>query len=258
LSSNSQEKTDHEDRALAALVRALSGTGHQARVASHPDRDNSVSLTVDALVDLDGTQWAVDHCLLSRDDRIPGARQGTEKRLQEPLEAIARQTGVALSVTYQPHAGPDTAAYCETILDMARAVAVDGQTRYRDDGCTSVAVWPHAPAGEVGLSPFLTMTRDARLSNQIEEGIGPALDRKLAGQLRRAKDAGYPVMLLLDGAPRPGSLNDTIWMTAHPATVRAAVQPHLEAHPGVIDLVWWVPWQADVAQLVAGELPSPA
>lgn len=252
--NSNQEKTDHEDRALAALVRALVDRGHHVQVVGHPDRVAADPLTVDALVEVDGVLWAVDHCLLSRDGRIPGARQVTEKGLQEQLEAVAASTGIALSVSYKPQTKAEVTSYVAKVVDMARAVAADGVARY-DDGHTSVALLPHAEPGEVALSAFLTMTGDAQLSHQIEEGIGKALDKKLTRQLKNAKDLGYPVMLLLDGSPRPGIANDTIWATAHPETVRAAVQPHLHAHPSIVDLLWWIPWGAETAQLVVGELP---
>jgi hypothetical protein len=254
-STSQREKEDHEDRALNTLIRTLAGLGHDALIVTHPDRDPSHPLTVDALLNIDGTEWAVDHFLLSRDNRIPGARRSTEKRLRPALETIARAAGIALSISYRPHAGSDAAVYCASVIDLARAAAADGRTRYAGDGCTRTGVWPHAPVGAVGLSPFLTVTGDAKLSHQIDEGVGATLEKKLTGQLRRAKETGYPVMLLLDGTPRPGVANDTIWMTAHPNTVRAAVKPHLDSHPGTVEVVWWVPWQANSAQLVLGSLP---
>lgn len=246
-------KTDHEDRALDALVAALVAMGHDAAVTAHPDRDPSDQLTVDAIVTVDGTPWAVDHILLSRDDRIPGARATGEKRLQRPLEAIAADAGLAMSISYQPRTGPDAAAYYDSVLEMAKAAAVDGDNRHAGDGFTMVQIMHNSPPGMVSLTSFLTMTGNPLVSQQIEEGIGRALDKKLTKQLRRAKDAGYPVMLLLDSAPRPGSHNDTVWMAGHPATVLAAVQPHLDAHPGVVDQVWWIPLNADGAQLIAGD-----
>ncbi|TJZ99355.1 hypothetical protein [Actinacidiphila oryziradicis] len=248
-------KTAHEDRALDALVRTLIGFGHTAAVTAHPDRGTGHLLTVDAIVTLDGTEWAVDHCLLSRDSRIPGARAMGEKHLQEPLEGIAHDAGVALAVSYQPHTGPQAAAYYDSVLDMAHAAAADRRNRWGSDGFTSVQIMPNTPSGIVGLSVFQTMTGNPLVSQQIEEGIGAALDKKLTRQLRRAKDAGYPVMLLLDQERRPDAGNDTVWMASHPATVRAAVQPHLDRYPGVVDLLWWLPLGTQPAQLIAGELP---
>ncbi len=255
------EKTDHEDQALQGLVKALIASGHDAAVTAHPDLDPAHPLTVDGIVTVDGTDWAVDHCLLSRDDRLPSSLAVGHSKLEEELEAVAKEYDLALVVSFQPQ---DRAlgkalndAYFRMVVDLARDAASTGEARFSGDGFTSVQIAPNSPVGTVALIGFQTLTGNPSLGAQIQEGIGPALEKKLSKQLKRAKDAGYPVMLLLDQEPRPGSKNGTVWQAAHPNTVLGAVQPVLDRHPGVVDLLWYRPWGGGPVQLLLGAVPSP-
>jgi hypothetical protein len=66
-----------------------------------------------------------------------------------------------------------------------------------DDGFIMAQVYDADPS-EVSLIPFTDTTGNAFLGAQIEAGLAGPLTKKLRGQLKRAKDTGYPVALLLD------------------------------------------------------------
>jgi hypothetical protein len=81
------------------------------------------------------------------------------------------------------------------------------------------------------------------ISDQVEAGIRDALEKKLTGQLARAKDCGLPVALLIDQVPRPGRQGTV--RSASPRLIARAVQESLNAHPGVVDQIWLRPaWTA--------------
>src|SRR5580698_7796783 len=52
-----------EDAAIGALIAALREEGREAALLAHPDRDpeHEHELTVDAVVGIDGVEWAVEH-----------------------------------------------------------------------------------------------------------------------------------------------------------------------------------------------------
>ncbi|BAJ32531.1 MULTISPECIES: hypothetical protein [Kitasatospora] len=238
-----QEKFDHEDEALQALVDGLVARGHAVTLAAHPDRDPGHPLTVDGIFLVDSIEWAVDHCLLSQDSRLIPALDEAVTKLTDDLEAVAQEFKCALVVSFQPQdrelgrAAID--AYYESVVELSRQAAAAGDSKFNDDGFTSAQVVPGA-AG-VDLITLASITGNARLDSQITQGIGEALKKKLTKQLKKAKDAGFPVMLLLDQHPRPGSRNGTVWQTSHGNTVLAAVKPILDLHPGVVDQLWYRP-----------------
>ncbi|PKV77098.1 hypothetical protein [Streptomyces sp. TLI_146] len=251
------DKEQHEDKALASLVAALTAQGYAAAVTARPDQIPDHPLTVDAIVTIDGVDWAVEHSLLSREGRLVPATDEGERALQRPLEKIARQYGCALVVSYQPQTRENSSSYYPAVIELARAAASSGEPCFTSDSFTSVFIAPDSPAGQVALISFQTSTGNPLLSAQICEGIGTALARKFARQLKGAKDAGYPVMLLLDQERRPDSRNGTVWQAAHGSTVLAGIQPVLDRHPGIIDMLWWRPWGGTAVQLLSGTLPPP-
>jgi hypothetical protein len=81
-------KYDHEDAALQALCDELIARGSSAEITAYPDRDPQHPLTVDALINISGTEWAVDHCLLSRPPLLPPALKMAKETLQRRLDVI--------------------------------------------------------------------------------------------------------------------------------------------------------------------------
>lgn len=146
-------------------------------------------------------------------------------------------------------------AYYRSVIQLSREAAASGQSKFGDDGFTSTQIVP-GPVG-VDLISIANITGNARLDTQIAQGIGGALEKKLTKQLKNAKDAGYPVMLLLDQHPRPGSRNGTVWLTNHGNTVLAAVKPVLDLHAGIVDQLWYRPLSGPVQLLQDGNIPRP-
>lgn len=72
----SDAKAQHEESALQELVNELKARGRQARITGRPDIDGHPVLTTDAVLEIDGREWAVDHCLVSRESDLPPAMAG--------------------------------------------------------------------------------------------------------------------------------------------------------------------------------------
>ncbi|MFF2192068.1 hypothetical protein [Streptomyces sp. NPDC058157] len=253
------EKEGHEDGALNALVQALTARGHRAAITATPDRDPDHPLTVESILTVDGIDWVAEHMLLTRDNRLPSATATTTKALQGKLETIAAVHGCALNVCVLPQRRGEAQErpYFDEVETLARDAAATGAQRFAEDGFTSVQplCWP---PGMVFLSFWETITGNPSLAEQIREGAGAAVEKKLTKQLKSAKDVGYPVMLILDQHMGPKDKTGTVFSVTQPAaTVLSAVQPYLDKYPGVVDLLWLRPPGTDVLQLLRGELPTP-
>jgi hypothetical protein len=241
MTAGTEGKQVHEDEALAVLVNAIAVAGHVAALTLRPEQVPAHPLDVDAMLCVDGTEWAVDHCLLSRDDQLPGAFRKLEGRLGPRVAAVASAHGVALTVSYRALATStgkqETEAYYQRVLDLVRTAATTGRSD-AGDGFTSATVVAGAPAGQVYWSRFLTMTGNPAIGEQIREGISRALTKKLTKQLRKAKDQGYRVLLLLDQLPRPGVEGSYTNFLAADQTIMTAIRPELDTYPGVVDQIW--------------------
>ena len=242
------EKDDHEDGALQALCEELIARGNHAHITAHPDRDRGHPLTVDAMINIDGTEWAVDHCLLSRPQLLPPAMKAAEVALQTRLDAIAKEHKRLIFASYLPQTGVKGekwgAAYYDRIVKLAgEAVAMDAPVVVGDDTFSMVQTRPSDSPAAV-LAPFTDTTGHPGVGTQVDAGLRAPLLKKLEGQLKQAKEAGFPTALLLDQVPRPGSNNNTVWI-ASPTTIAAAVtailKTHSETHPKVLDQVWLRP-----------------
>jgi hypothetical protein len=236
-------KHAHEDLALTALCDELTARGRAAKLISHPDRDgDDPQLTVDALMDVNGILWAVDHCLVSRSPELPAAMRDGEKALRRPLEAVAESTHTSLAVQYQPQAGTTRAdkrrgaAYYQAVIQLAQRACNTAVPVAAADGVVMIQGWPDWQP-KVYLQAVADLTGNIFLGTQIEAGLKAALTKKLTGQLKRAKDAGYKTALLLDQTPRPGTQSMPIRI-ASPAGIAAVVQRILDQHPSVVDQVW--------------------
>jgi hypothetical protein len=238
------DKEDHEDSALRALRDELIARGRQAEITAHPDRDPAHPLTVDAIFRIDGTEWAVDHCLLSRPHDLPPAMSEAERKLKSRLDSVAQAHQCGLMVSYLPqarskHTQADADDYYDAIVKLADHAASSGEFAGGDDGFTTAQPF-RSSVPEVQLAPFTDTTGSPFLGTQIEEGIREPLTKKLTRQLRNAKDQGYPVALLLDQLPRAGGNSKTVWL-ASPAGIAKIVQGIVNKHPGVADQVWLRP-----------------
>jgi hypothetical protein len=240
----SDAKALHEEGALQALVSELKARGRDARITGRPDIEGHHILTTDATLEVDGREWAVDHCLVSREPDLPPAMAQAERTLSSRLQAIAEAHKCGLAVSYLPQAKSGRSRreiedYCNEVTETAETAAKSGQMSAGSDGFITVQVYPADPP-EAVLIPFTDTTGNPFLGTQLEAGLTRPLTKKLTGQLKNAKDAGWPVALLLDQIPRPGSANKTIWL-ASAYTIAQVVQRLLNQHPGIVDQVWLRP-----------------
>jgi hypothetical protein len=240
------EKSAHEETSLQALVGELRARGRDAKLIARPDVDGHPVLTTDAIIAIDGREWAVDHCLVSRPSDLPPALAQAEAMLQPRLQAVADRYQCGLRVSYLPqgraaHSLQDIERYYEQVIETATSAARSGEMQGGGDEFIAVQVFPADPP-TVLLAPFTDTTGSVFLGTQVEAGLQSALTKKLTHQLKRAKDAGWPVALLLDQVPRPGSQNRTVKIaTAY--TIAQVTQRLLNDHPGVVDQVWLRPAQ---------------
>ena len=239
------EKSDHEDAALQALCAELQARGHDATITTRPDADPRHPLTVDALFTVDGEEWAVDHCLLSRPPLLRPALNAAEAALKDKLGALAREHGCLISVSYLPQTGERGTRwgedYYNDLIEMAKEAIETGQFMTSVGGSATAAAIPSENPG-VSLVALTSMTLNPSVGSQIELGLRTPLLKKLNGQLRRAKEAGYRTALLLDQIPRPGS--HTVRL-AGPTTVASVanriIRDHGLASHKVLDQVWLRP-----------------
>jgi hypothetical protein len=235
----------HKDQAFARLVDELTARGRKATIVRHPDRDKlDAALTVDAIIQIDGRDWAVDHLLLSRLPDLPPARAEGKRELQPRLDVIAQENGTGLFVSYLPqsmgsHSAQQIQDYYDHVVKVAEEAAKKKSFVGSDDGFTTAA--PMAGPPVANLVPFSDTETSAWLGDQVEAGIKTTLKSKLTGQLARAKEKGYPVAILIDQIPWPG-MQSTVWIVS-PVCIARVVQGILNSHPGVVDQVWLRPAQ---------------
>jgi hypothetical protein len=119
------------------------------------------------------------------------------------------RTTLSLHVLFQPQAKTNRTDqqitdYYNQVIDLARqAPGIPGGTVSSPDG--SIVVQAYAdPRMQISLAPSQDTTGSWIIEDQVRGGLEDALDKKLKGQLKRAKAAGHPVAVLLDQIPRPG------------------------------------------------------
>jgi hypothetical protein len=245
--SGMSAKEAHEDEALVALADELNSRGRKAVIVRSPDRDPSDPLTVDAIIRIDGQDWAVDHCMLSSPPDLPGALTAAEKALQPRLDAVAEQYQCGLIVTYQPqskarHDKQHIDDYYDEVVRAAERAAQTGCFVGEPDDFVTADRFSSSPP-VAHLISYVDTAGSRGISDQVEAGIRDALEKKLTGQLARAKDCGLPVALLIDQIPRLGRQGTV--RSASPRLIARAVQESLNAHPGIVDQIWLRPaWTA--------------
>jgi hypothetical protein len=147
-----------------------------------------------------------------------------------------------------------TSVYYDKVLKLTEVALRTGIDQFDPDGFTTVRVsTPQSPDGRelVELQCFLAGTTAvearsptapappfASIEDQVSAGLEAPLRSKLSGQLKRAKNAGYHVMLLIDQVEDPAS-RQTSQFLASPATVGVVVTRVLSSFPNVVDSVWF-------------------
>jgi len=233
---------EYEREAILALCDRLSADGRPARVESWPEEEQGRpdGLTVDALLVVDGRQWAVDHSRLTYGSRtVPGIEE-VEREMRSPLEALALRYGRAVTVSVRAPEGPRTQRRdCyDRVLELVDAALLSGTSFCTDDGFTSVDLTdgPTITGTDEHVSFMHWPGRTPDLADQVRDGVRESLAKKLSGQLARAQRLGYSVMLLLDQLSPPSAAPSQFLPS--PATIAIAVHAVLDEKPNVVDEAW--------------------
>src|SRR5262249_125992 len=158
----------------------------QARITGRPDIDGHPVLTTDAVLEIDGREWAVDHCLVSREPDLPPAMAQAEKTLLARLQPVADAHKCGLAISFLPQAKSGQTKkegenYYDEVVRTAETAAETGQMAMGSDGFITAQVYDAGPPG-VSLIPFTDTTGNAFLGTQIEAGLASPLAKKLDGQ----------------------------------------------------------------------------
>ena len=111
-------------RAVYEFCEALSAqTGMSVTVLSHPEDEPSHSLNVDALLDIDGEVWAMDHVRLVYDRQLIPAIDDIEDSLRTALEKLAEEHDGYLIVSYLPPDLSPAARQPTTVEEWAKPLS---------------------------------------------------------------------------------------------------------------------------------------
>jgi hypothetical protein len=207
-----KEAEAREDEVLELVCTALSNEHREVAIAERPDRDGVARhLTVDALLRVKAEHyeglWAVDLCLASHgfDPQFPAAMRALEQQLRPKLDALAAQVQWGLTVTCTATLRPPRVSrnewrrmmyeYERNIIDRARLAFLRQPDHEWYDSEVGIRWLPGAPAGLNGELVELTFTNPL---THAGFRFSRAVSLKLKGQLKRAHEAGYPTLLILD------------------------------------------------------------
>lgn len=239
----SQVDQQHEHDAIDGLCAELTVRGRSSRVTSWPDCDPTADLTVDAVADVDGTRWVIEHCRLTAWSTFPAMARAVREALQGPLNDVAASIGHFITLSVLPVTGspPQRRNYYEATLANLRKVATQGPGFYplADDAFTTATVHETAAIGgaQSTMSVWVSDGSSAALLEQLQTAMEHAWEKKLSKQLPPARSAGYRVLLLLDMIAAPDQQTPP-QLLASASTVAQAIQDTLDRHPGVLDEVW--------------------
>jgi hypothetical protein len=184
---------------------------------------------------IDGQEWAADHQRIVYDPRHPAAARAARNYLRPRLEELASRHGVGFNVGFYPprwsRGDPQPTRSWDRIVAVADEVGASGR-RFDELG---LSVWPMPTSW--GVQFLVWAAENASLESQYEKALREPLGKKLSGQLRRAKDLGFPVLLLLDQLPEPESEAWSMWTPEH-GTLPLVLSKLLNSAPGVVDAVW--------------------
>jgi hypothetical protein len=238
--------TTFERDAITGFLNQLTAeTGAEVGPVSHPEDDPRNPLTVDALVEVDGESWAIDHMRLVYERTVIPSADDAHRRLRESLREVARRHGRSLNVAVLPPrrhcamTGEQINAYYARIVAKAEESAASGQNWFDLDATTSVQVRdrqdaPNPPSVEIAT----WMAEDASIEAQVVAALQEPVREKVRGQLAAAKAAGSRVLLLIDQMQDPTRRQPALFL-ASPATVTHVVLGILGGTPDIVDSVWF-------------------
>jgi hypothetical protein len=190
-------RSDFEQGALDDLADELRRRGASCLDAGAPDRDLAHELTVDAIFEVDHKPWAVEHCRVLYDKDMAAAEKQATAELLPVLEDIGREHRLFLSISlFAPRRsrGVDPRTVYEAICQRARLAA----SRRQNDLAGPPPIFIYE--GSVGAELSFFAAEQPSVDAQLDESVGPTLQKKRERQLRPAKVQGLPVILLLDQA----------------------------------------------------------
>ena len=117
----------HEHDAIEGLCEAFERNGRPARVVSWPDTDPTEALTVDAIAEIAGGRWVIEHSRLTVSNSFHRARKETLAALHGPLEVPLRFgfQGVECEIDLNDFTQPK----CSTGSRTSRACPKSGTAR---------------------------------------------------------------------------------------------------------------------------------
>lgn len=203
-----------EDKVLETVCVALSASGRRLEIVDRPDRRPPGDRPpVDALIrvvmaDSYDCVWAADVCLASKkfDPRIPAATKELQKALTPQITAVARAANRRVTVLCRAYLRPEKVSgrewrilmreYHQNIFDRAVMALMRPNGEWTDAEVS--ILWRGAPENDNE-----DLVRMSYNDPFIHEGFSfsPTVRKKLQGQLRLAREAGYPTMLILDQQP---------------------------------------------------------
>lgn len=236
-----QGALDREDEVLSLVCAALSSSSRTAAIETRPDRDPAHPLTVEALLRVreDGYDglWAADVCLASRkfDPRLPAAMKALRQILVPPLNDLTDKVGRCVSVSCRAYVRlPGVSRnewkrmmqyYVRNVIDRVAVAATRPDQEWYDP---EVGIhWQQAEQWPNGQRVMLQF-----YDPFIHEGFrfSRAVPQKLNKQLKRAREQGYPTLLILDQKP-PGYV-DWIINSAPDPSVLGEMLAYLLASQG--------------------------
>ncbi|GHF35393.1 hypothetical protein FHX82_007058 [Amycolatopsis bartoniae] len=204
---------DREDECLKLVCAALSNPSRSLAIEDRPDRAGQVrDLTVDALIRVieDGydAAWAADVCLASRsfDPKLPAAMNQLREILLPPLSDLAARAGHHVSLSCRAYVRlPGVSrnewrrmlnGYVRNVYDRAVMALVRPDKEWYDH---EVGIYWHPDSSDFDVEPVRLQFYDPFRMEGFR--FSRAVPLKLTKQLKRAHDAGYPTLLILDQKP---------------------------------------------------------
>jgi hypothetical protein len=269
----SNQAVAREAQLVKAVARWLREQGVPCTVLGWPDRERdpcSAGLTVEAVLavgaDAAKMDWAVDVMTVPVPPGVSAGMAEARQHIQPDAAALAGAAHRAITIGIRIPAGSpaDRKAYYKHVLELVEEALQTGDEYYdASDPETQVLLSddefigdPSGPLGavRVHLVPFVGVGAD--LLAELRVTLAEPLTKKLGNQLKRAKDLGYPTLLVLDQHGHPGLPAGTAWLASDGA-VRTVVAEYSVIHPGVLDAAVLACPGDSIVQIFGSGLPGP-
>jgi hypothetical protein len=180
-----RQRSELEESALRTLIAALEVRGFNVVDVGCPELDPSDPLNIDARLNIDGDDWAVEHCRIVHDPEKIAAERYAEESLFAFGNQTASEYGIRIMVGFYlprwPEEQKPPIAFFERIKERIRVSAQSG-TNDRDSEC-QIYVSPGDPAFEFSFFS----TDDPLIRNQLLKGLKVPLLKKQDKQFLPAR-----------------------------------------------------------------------